>query len=231
MKIRMKGYVCQLCRWQVTYQSLGHEVTEYVPTEAEADALVQLYGGTKTALDTAADEWADGITVPETSIRPKTDAEAIIARGKSAYLNSQAIPSADRSAVEMMRRLLKTQLVEDDDERLRVSGLYDDWTAGNHSVGDVYNANGQTWECFQSYDNSIYPDINPDNSAWYTFNRPLHGKTPETARPFVPVQGAHDMYRAGEYMIWTDGLVYHCKLDTSFSPEDYAPAWEVHADG
>lgn len=58
-----------------------------------------------------------------------------------------------------------------------------------------------------------------------------NGKTPETARPFVPVQGAHDMYRAGEYMIWTDGLVYHCKLDTSFSPEDYAPAWEVHADG
>ena len=85
MEIRMKGYVCQLCRWQVTYQSLGQEVTEYVPTEAEADALVQLYGGTKTALDTAADEWADGITVPETSIRPKTDAEAIIAQGKEAY--------------------------------------------------------------------------------------------------------------------------------------------------
>ena len=85
MEIRMQGYVVQLCRWQVTYQSLGQEATECVPTEAEADALVQLYGGTKNALDTATDEWVDGITVPETSIRPKTDAEAIIAQGKEAY--------------------------------------------------------------------------------------------------------------------------------------------------
>lgn len=79
MEIRMKGYVCQLCRWQVTYQSLGHEVTEYVPTEAEADALVQLYGGTKTALDTAADEWVDGLVYRcklDTSFSPEDDAQA-----------------------------------------------------------------------------------------------------------------------------------------------------------
>ena len=45
--------------------------------------------------------------------------------------------------------------------------------------------------------------------------------------PFVPVQGAHDMYRAGEYMIYTDGQIYRCKQDTAYSPEDYAQAWEV----
>ena len=48
----------------------------------------------------------------------------------------------------------------------------------------------------------------------------------ETARPFVPVQGAHDIYRAGEYMIWTDGTVQWCKSDTNFSPADYPQAWE-----
>ena len=60
-----------------------------------------------------------------------------------------------------------------------------------------------------------------------SFWRPLHGTSPETARPFVPVQGAHDMYRAGEYMLWTDGLLYRCLSDTNFSPADYMQAWEV----
>lgn len=26
------------------------------------------------------------------------------------------------------------------------------------------------------------------------------------------------MYKAGEYMIWTDGAVKHCLEDTNFSP-------------
>ena len=34
------------------------------------------------------------------------------------------------------------------------------------------------------------------------------------------------MYRAGEYMVWTDGTIYRCKADTNFSPVDYAQAWE-----
>ena len=43
----------------------------------------------------------------------------------------------------------------------------------------------------------------------------------------LPVQtGAHDMYKAGEYMIWTDNKVYMCKQDTNFSPVEYAQAWE-----
>lgn len=124
----------------------------------------------------------------------------------------------------------------DDDQRLEVSALYDDWTPGKYEVGDIYNTHAggslgeeweQTWECFQAYDNDTYPDIVPGNSAWYTFNRPLHGKFVETARPFVPVQGAHDMYRTGEYMIYTDGKTYRCLQDTNFSPDDYAKAWEV----
>ena len=43
----------------------------------------------------------------------------------------------------------------------------------------------------------------------------------------LPVQtGAHDMYKAGEYMIWTDGTVKKCVQDTNFSPEEYPQAWE-----
>ena len=85
--------------------------------------------------------------------------------------------------------------------------------------------NGQTWECFQAHDNSVYPDINPNNAAWFTFWRPLHGKSSETARPFVPVKGAHDMYHTGEYAYF-NGKLYKCIQDTAYSPEDYDRAWQ-----
>lgn len=132
------------------------------------------------------------------------------------------------SAIYFSQMLANGKEVTTDDQRLRASGLFADWTEGTYSVGDIRNAKGQTWECFQAHDTATYPDINPDNAAWFTFWRPLHGKSPDTARPFVPVQGAHDMYRAGEYMVYTDGLTYRCLSDTNYSPEEYGAAWEVY---
>ena len=130
------------------------------------------------------------------------------------------------SSIYVSRLTLSGGAVDTDDKRLRASGLYPDWAPGDHPQGEIFNAGGQTWEVFQAYDNAVYPDIRPGEAAWYTFNRPLHGTSPETARPFVPVQGAHDMYRVGEYMIWTDGNVYRCVRDTNYSPEEYAADWK-----
>lgn len=116
--------------------------------------------------------------------------------------------------------------VQDDDARIRVSGLYEPWAAGQFEAGDIRNSGGQTWACFQAHDCAVYPDIKPGSAAWFTFWRPLHGKSPETARPFVPVQGAHDMYKIGEYAVFEDAL-YKCVQDTAYSPTDYAPAWKI----
>ena len=129
------------------------------------------------------------------------------------------------SAIYVSRLSLNGESVDTDDKRLLASGLYADWAPGSYHQGDIYNADGQTWECIQDYDSAVYPDIRPGEAAWYTFHRPMHGSTPETARPFVPVQGAHDIYRTGECMIW-QGKLYRCLSDTNFSPEEYAPAWE-----
>ena len=134
-------------------------------------------------------------------------------------------------AIERLKSMLylskeNANILTDDEKRLNVSVLYPDWAEGKHEVGEIYNADEQTWECFQAYDNAIYPDINPDNSAWFTFNRPLHGKSPETARPFVKPMGAHDMYHVGEYMIWTDGEIYKYVLNTVYTPDEYGQAWE-----
>ena len=133
------------------------------------------------------------------------------------------------SAIYLSRLTLAGEAVDTDDKRLRAAGLYPEWTPGVYKPGDICNAAGQTWECFQAYDSAVYPDIKPGESAWYTFHRPLHGTSPETARPFVPVQGAHDIYRAGEYMIF-DGTLYRCKQNTNFSPADYPSAWETLAE-
>lgn len=101
------------------------------------------------------------------------------------------------------------------------------WQPGYHVVGAVYEAAGQVWQCIQSYDNEVYPDIIPGNAAWGTFHKPYHGRTPETAMPWVQPTGSHDMYLTGEYMIWTDGTIQKCLSSTAYSPEEYGGAWEV----
>lgn len=130
-----------------------------------------------------------------------------------------------KSSVMMARETAKA--TPGDGAKLRVSALFPKWRSGAHTEGEIYNAGGQTWECFREYDNAVYPDVNPDNVAWYTFNRPLHGSSPETAREFVTVTGAHDIYRAGEYAIY-DGEIYECVQDTSYSPVTYPQAWKKH---
>lgn len=138
------------------------------------------------------------------------------------------IPTPEQSAVVMMRSIFATKVADmEDEEVLMCSGLADEWEPGNYNVGDIYNANNQTWECHQKYNNAEYPDITPDNSSWFTFNRPLHGKSIETARPWVkPQYGTTDIYKVGEYMVYIDGFIYKCIQQTNFSPEEYIGAWE-----
>lgn len=113
------------------------------------------------------------------------------------------------------------------DEAIRFMDLCKAWESGSHKTGEVYRANGQLWQCIQDYDNAIYPDIVPGGSAWGTFHKPYHGTSQETAMLWAAPTGAHDMYLAGEYMIWTDGKVYKCLSGTAYNPEEYAGAWEV----
>lgn len=124
-----------------------------------------------------------------------------------------------------LRLLVQGKTPESDGERIACMALYPDWQAGAHTAGEIYTALEQVWECFQSYDNAVYPDITPGGSAWGTFNRPLHGTTRETAREFVHPTGAHDIYKAGEYMIFA-GKLYLCLFDTAYSPAEYASTWE-----
>lgn len=141
------------------------------------------------------------------------------------------------SAIYVARLSVSGGSVDSDDKRLRASGLFDDWAPGNHKKGDIYCTHAreelggeweQVWRCEQDYDNAKYPDLKPGDSSWFTFNAPLHGTTPETARPWVkPGTGTVGIYHIGECMIWTDGSIRRCLRDTNFSPDEYAADWET----
>ena len=112
------------------------------------------------------------------------------------------------------------------DEVIQNRNMCKAWENGKHTVGEVYMVDGQPWNCYQAYDNDVYPDIVPGSAAWHTFNKPYHGTTPETALPFVAPTHAEDIYKAGEYMIWTDGVMKKCVLNTSYGPDNDQNAWE-----
>lgn len=105
--------------------------------------------------------------------------------------------------------------------------LYDvirPWRAGaSYTVGESVKYSNNLYSVAQAHtsQDGWEPDKTPALFAAY------HGKTAETALPWTAPTGAHDVYKAGEYMIWTDGKVMRCISDTVYSPADYAVAWEA----
>jgi hypothetical protein len=130
------------------------------------------------------------------------------------------------STANAVRLLMAGKQPTTADEIIMCSALYDEWMPGKHVAGDIFSVDGDVWECFQNYDNAVYPDIKPGNSAWYTFNRPFHGTSRETARNFVHPTGAHDVYKAGEWAV-QDGKFTKANQDTAYSLAEYPQAWDV----
>ena len=100
-----------------------------------------------------------------------------------------------------------------------------EWQPGAFAVGDVRQRLGAPYKCVQAHDSTANPGWTPEATPalWMQY----HGTTPESARPWIAPTGAHDMYKAGEYMIWTDGKTYKAKMDTAYSPADYPQAWDA----
>lgn len=130
------------------------------------------------------------------------------------------------STANAVRLLMAGKQPTTADEIIMCSALYDEWAPGKHVAGDIFSVDGDIWECFQNYDNAVYPDIVPGGSAWFTFNRPYHGTSRETARNFVHPTGAHDMYKAGEWAV-QDGKFTKANQDTAYSLAEYPQAWDV----
>ena len=100
-----------------------------------------------------------------------------------------------------------------------------EWSPGAYSIGDVRMYGGAPYRCVQAHDSTANPGWTPaaTPALWMQY----HGATKDSARPWVQPTGAHDMYKAGEYMTWTDGAIYRCISDTNYSPAEYAQAWTL----
>ena len=117
------------------------------------------------------------------------------------------------------------KIAENTEEVNAYTAAVREWKEGAYVVGDVRMYHGAPYKCVQAHDSTANPTWTPEATPalWMQY----HGTTPESARPWIAPTGAHDIYKAGEYMIWTDGRLKKAKMDTAYSPVDFAQAWEA----
>lgn len=89
---------------------------------------------------------------------------------------------------------------------------------------DVRMDEGIPYMCCLTHTHHGEAGWNPASAA--SLWRAYHGTSEVTARPYIAPTGAHDMYRIDEYMIWTDGQIYRCKMDTDRGPDVLPDRWE-----
>lgn len=132
------------------------------------------------------------------------------------------------SVIRYARTKLMSETAESDDktEGIACRGLLPAYIQNKqHEDGEVatHPETGYPYECMTAYDGTVQQDWTIDNRTLW---KPWHSRKPEYALPWETPTGAHDIYKTGEYMVWTDGGTYRCLQDTNFSPEEYAQAWE-----
>ncbi len=140
-------------------------------------------------------------------IRPCTEMEGIIALAKT---------------------VLTERITESDNKTLGIQcmALFPTYAQNKqHEVGEVatHPETGYPKECILAYDGTVQQDWTIDTPTCW---KPWHSRKKEYALPWEAPTGAHDIYKSGEYMIWTDGSIKKCVQDTNFSPIEYPQAWE-----
>lgn len=162
--------------------------------------------------------------------RELTEAElAAIAEAQvKAELAERTRPrTVEEGLIALNRAILAEKLAATEDKTLAIAcmALFEPWAPGKYEVGDIRTnpTTGYPRECRIAHDSTVNTDWTIDvPTVWKAY----HSRSKEYALPFE-VSGGHDIYRSGEYMVWTDGKVYLCKSDTTYSPADYAAAWEA----
>lgn len=134
----------------------------------------------------------------------------------------------DEGMMELNRVILGEKLADTEDKTLAIAcmAFFEPWMPGKYAVGDIRTnpETGYPRECMVEHDSTINTDWTITTaSVW----KPYHSRKKEYALPWEQPAGVHDLYRAGEYMLWTDYNVYLCKMDTNFNPLVYADAWEM----
>ena len=139
-----------------------------------------------------------------------------------------AITTEQRQRALKLRAAIDVGIAAANKQPIAINGMLDvirQWTPDTYTIGDVRIYESIPYKCVQAHDSTANPTWTPSTTAslWMQY----HGTSIETARNWIAPAGAHDMYKIGEYMIWTNGLVYKCVQDTVYDPTAYTQAWEV----
>lgn len=99
------------------------------------------------------------------------------------------------------------------------------WEPGPFVEGDVREFEGQIYQLIEgkAHDSTANPGWTPsaEPSLWTLW----HGFSRETALPWAPPTGAHNIYKKGEWMIFTDGNTYECLVNTDRGPDVLPEYW------
>lgn len=139
---------------------------------------------------------------------------------------AQPDPTAALQEIQTQAVIEKIKSSEDKTLGIQCMALFSVYVQNKqHEVGEVatHPETGYPYECMTAYDGTVQQDWTIDNRTLW---KPWHSRKKEYALPWEQPTGAHDMYKTGEYMIWSDGKVKHCLEDTNFSPAEYPQVWE-----
>lgn len=104
------------------------------------------------------------------------------------------------------------------------AALLTPWKAGPQTAGQVVVYNGYPYKTIQAHDSTATPDWTPE--ATPALFAPYHGTDAAHALPWRKPTHAGDAYNKGEYMIYTDGVLYECMQDaTVWDPDTVPAAW------
>lgn len=139
-----------------------------------------------------------------------------------------AQPDPYEALREIKTQQVLAQVAESEDKTLGIQcmALYPVYEQNKyHEAGEValHPDTGYPKECMTAYDGTVQQGWTIDNRTLW---KPWHSRKAEYALPWEQPTGAHDMYKSGEYMIWTDGTVKKCLRDTNYSPDEYPQDWE-----
>lgn len=138
----------------------------------------------------------------------------------------QPDPTAALQEIQTQAVIEKIKSSEDKTLGIQCMALFPGYVQNKqHEVGEVatHPETGYPYECMTSYDGSVQQDWTIDNRTLW---KPWHSRKKEYALPWEQPTGAHDMYKTGEYMIWTDGKVKRCVSDTDRGPDVLPQNWE-----
>ena len=153
-------------------------------------------------------------------------------RAEIAAIKDEQIQAVEAVRVEHVQKIdnmkpLMTELVKDKPANIVISAneFILDWEPNNYVIGDIRrDGTGYPKRCITAHNSLTNPEHTIEVASLWA---PFHATREQYTLPWIAPTGAHDMYKSGEYMLFTDEKYYLCVEGTNFSPVDYPAAWHV----